>query len=166
MEIRKETAADFDAIMNVTLAAAKRPQIGKQTGYATLNELRKSGLLTLSLVADVDGTIVGHAGFYPITISGGSKGWYALGPISVLPECGSQGIRKALIAEGIEMIRAMHGKGVAIFGDPDYFRPLGFKDAPDLLVTNTTSPDFMVLPFGDKLPQGRVQLPEGFQIAG
>ena len=30
MEIRRETAADFDAIMNVTLAAAKQHQIGNR----------------------------------------------------------------------------------------------------------------------------------------
>ena len=46
MEIRKETPADFDAIMNVTLAAARQHQVGKQNGYFTLNALRKAGLLT------------------------------------------------------------------------------------------------------------------------
>nr|WP_321459302.1 N-acetyltransferase [uncultured Cohaesibacter sp.] len=167
MEIRRETAADFDAIMNVTLAAAKQHQIGQQNGYQTLTALRRSGQLTLSLVAEIEGTIVGHVAFCPVHVSGGDKGWYALGLMSVLPECQSQGIRKALIAEGIEMLRAMHGKGVAIVGDPDYFGPLGFMTAPQMSygrsnANNLLADDFMVMSFDDRLPYGRMEFPEGF----
>nr|WP_321456835.1 N-acetyltransferase [uncultured Cohaesibacter sp.] len=165
MEIRKETAADFDAIMNVTLASAKQPQVGRQNGYFTLNALRRSGSITLSLVAEIDGTVVGHVAFCPVHVSGGEKGWYALGPISVLPECISQGIRKALIAEGIEILRSMHGKGVAIVGDRDYFMPLGFMDAPVTASRQQHITDFMVMPFEDRMPYGRFEFPEGFLAA-
>ncbi|WP_319568517.1 GNAT family N-acetyltransferase [Cohaesibacter marisflavi] len=165
MEIRKETAADFDAIMNVTLAAARQHQLGKQNGYFTLNELRKSGLVTLSLVAEVDGTIVGHVAFCPVRVSGGDKGWYALGPVSVLPECLSQGIRKALIAEGLEMLRQMHGKGVALVGDPDYFKPLGFMNAPEMASVKDMADEFLIMSFDNRMPYGRMEFPEGFFAA-
>ncbi len=162
MEIRKETAADFEAIMNVTLAAAKLHQVGKLGGYHTLNEMRKSGMLALSLVAEIDRTVVGHAAFFPLHVAAGDKGWYALGPISVLPECQSQGIRKALIAEGLEILRAMHGRGVAIVGDPDYFKPLGFLNAPQLAARQADADGIMVMPFDNRMPHGRFEFPDVF----
>lgn len=162
MEIRKETPADFDAIMNVTLAAARQHQVGKQNGYFTLNALRKAGLLTLSLVAEIEGTIVGHVAFCPVHVSGGDKGWYALGPVSVLPECLSQGIRKAMIAEGLEMLRQMHGKGVALVGDPDYFKPLGFMSAPQMASAKDMADEFLIMSFDDRMPYGRFEFPDGF----
>jgi hypothetical protein len=38
------------------------------------------------VTAAVDGRVVGHIAFSPVTISDGSQDWYGLGPVSVLPE--------------------------------------------------------------------------------
>jgi hypothetical protein len=40
---------------------------------------------TVSLVAEVDGAVIGHIAFSPATISDCTQGWYGLGPVSVLP---------------------------------------------------------------------------------
>lgn len=48
--------------------------------------------LTLSLLAELDGRVVGHIAFSPLTMPGGTSGWYGLGPVSVLPEFQRQGI--------------------------------------------------------------------------
>jgi putative acetyltransferase len=43
-------------------------------------------------VAEIDGRVVGHIAFSPVKISDGTKDWYGLGPVSVLPEYQKQGI--------------------------------------------------------------------------
>ncbi len=92
MILRKETIADIDAITKVTIAAFKNLAVSNQTEQYIINALRDADALTLSLVAEIDGRIVGHIAFSPVIISDGTKDWYGLGPISVLPEYQKQGI--------------------------------------------------------------------------
>lgn len=47
--------------------------------------LRAAKALAVSLVAELDGRVVGHIAFSPVTLSDGTPGWYGLGPVSVLP---------------------------------------------------------------------------------
>ena len=85
MIIRNETAFDIDAITEVTIAAFKTLAISNHTEPFIIKALRVAGALTISLVAEIDGRVVGHVAFSPVTISDGSTGWYGLGPVSVLP---------------------------------------------------------------------------------
>jgi len=57
-----------------------------QTEHLMIKELRAAGALSLSLVAEADGKIVGHVAFSEVTINDEFQNWYGLGPISVLPE--------------------------------------------------------------------------------
>jgi putative acetyltransferase len=77
--------------------------ISNQTEQFIIKALRAAGALTLSLVADIDGRVVGHVAFSPVLMSDGTTGWYGLGPVSVLPEYQKQGIGKALINEGLTL---------------------------------------------------------------
>lgn len=72
--------------------------------------LRKTGAFTLSLVAEVDGRVMGHIAFSPVTFSDGTRDWYGLGPVSVLPEYQRQGIGKTLINEGLSKLKRMGAK--------------------------------------------------------
>lgn len=99
--IRSETAADIDAITEVTVAAFQTLEISNRTEQFIVAALRAAGALTLSLVAELDGRVVGHVAFSPVTILDGTPDWYGLGPVSVLPACQRQGIGKALIREGL-----------------------------------------------------------------
>ena len=101
MIIRNETAADYDAIREVTLAAFETLEVSDQTEPFIIQALRAAGALTLSLVAEIDGRVVGHIAFSPVTISDGASGWYGLGPVSVLPELHKQGIGTSLINTGL-----------------------------------------------------------------
>ena len=85
MILRKETVADIEAITEVTIAAFKHHPISNQTEQFIIHALRSAGALTLSLVAEIDGRIVGHIAFSMVVISDGTTGWCGLGPISVLP---------------------------------------------------------------------------------
>jgi putative acetyltransferase len=97
MIIRNERESDVEAISDVTKAAFENHPHSQHTEQFIVNALRVANALTISLVAEVDGKVVGHIAFSPVTISDGSHNWYGLGPISVLPECQRQGIGKSLI---------------------------------------------------------------------
>ena len=81
MNIRKENSQDISKISEVTIAAFKDHPISQNTEHYIINELRNSGVLTISLVAESDNEIVGHIAFSPVIISDGTKNWYGLGPI-------------------------------------------------------------------------------------
>jgi putative acetyltransferase len=119
MIVRKETESDIEAISQVTIAAFKTLPISNQTEQFIIKALRAAGALTLSLVVEIEGRVVGHVAFSPVIISDGTEGWYGLGPVSVLPEYQKQGIGKSLINEGLSLLRQMGGRGCVLVGDPN-----------------------------------------------
>jgi putative acetyltransferase len=163
MIVRKETKSDIEAITQVTIAAFKTLPISNHTEHFILKALRAAGALTLSLVAEIEGRIVGHVAFSPVIISDGTKGWFGLGPVSVLPEYQKQGIGKSLINEGLSLLRQMGGQGCALVGDPNYYVRFGFKNLPELVYEGVPKEVFLALPFGDEIPQGIVLFHEGFK---
>ena len=58
--IRSETTADVSAIAEVTVAAFKTLAISNHTEQFIIAALRATKALTVSLVAEVDGRVVGH----------------------------------------------------------------------------------------------------------
>jgi putative acetyltransferase len=162
MIIRKERAADCDAIAQVTIAAFKTLPISNNTEQFIINALRAAGALTLSLVAEIDGRIVGHIAFSPVTISDGTRDWYGLGPISVLPEYHKQGVGKSLINNGLSLLKELGGQGCALVGDPNYYNRFGFRNYPTLLYEEIPQEYFLALPFSSRVPQGTVVFHQGF----
>ena len=166
MIIRKETTSDIEAITQVTKAAFRTLQISNHTEHFVIKALRAAGALTLSLVAEINGRIVGHIAFSPVTISDGTKDWYGLGPVSVLPEYQKQGIGKSLINEGLSLLKQLGGRGCALVGDPNYYIRFGFKNFPELVYEGAPQEVFLALPFNEKIPQGIVVFHEGFLADG
>jgi len=162
MIIRSEKSTDIDAITEVTVAAFKNHPISKQTEQFIVKALRDAGALAVSLVAEVEGKVVGHIAFSPVTISDGSNNWYGLGPISVLPACQRRGIGKALIHEGVSLLKARGGKGCALVGDPGYYKRFGFKNIPALIYEGVPQEFFLALPFDDNTAHGTVVFHKGF----
>jgi putative acetyltransferase len=109
--IRSETSADVSAIAEVTVAAFKTLAISNHTEQFIIAALRAAKALKVSLVAEVEGRVVGHIAFSPMTISDGSPNWYGLGPVSVLPECQRRGIGHASIQEGISRLKDLGARG-------------------------------------------------------
>ena len=114
----------------------------------------------------MDGRVVGHIAFSPVTISGGSPDWYGLGPVSVLPEHHRQGIGKSLIQEGLSSLKALGGQGCVLVGDPNYYKRFGFRNIPDLIHEGVPQEVFLALPFNAKNPQGMVLFHKGFSATG
>ena len=131
MILRKETAADVEAITEVTTAAFRNHPISNHTEQLIIKALRDANALTISLVAEIDGRIVGHIAFSPVIISDGTKDWYGLGPVSVSPDYQKQGIGKSLVNEGLSLLKNMGGKGCALVRDPNYYKRFGFKNYSD-----------------------------------
>jgi putative acetyltransferase len=164
--IRKETASDIDAITQVTIAAFNTLPISNHTEQFIIKALRDAGALTISLVAEIDGHVVGHVAFSPVTISDGATGWYGLGPVSVLPDYQRQGIGKALINRGLSMLKEMGAQGCALVGDPNYYKRFGFRSYPELVHEGVPQEVFLVLPFTEEMPKGTVVFHQGFMATG
>jgi putative acetyltransferase len=164
--IRNETDADVSAITEVTVAAFKTLEISNHTEQFIIEALRVAKALTVSLVADVDGRVIGHIAFSPLTISDGTRNWYGLGPVSVLPSYQGQGIGKALIREGLSRLKDMNAQGCCLVGHPDYYRKFGFKNTAGLTHEGVPQEVFFALSFDGHTPQGTVAFHDGFNADG
>ena len=131
--IRDETKDDANAIRAVTMAAFESMEISSHTEQFIIEALRSANALTLSMVAELDGHIVGHIAFSPITISDGAQHWYWLGPVSVLPIYQRMGIGKALIRAGLSRLRDLGARGCCLVGHPLYYRKFGFENVAGLV---------------------------------
>lgn len=127
MRIRPERPADIEEIDALTTLAFAPMPFSTGTEAPIIRALRAGDDLTLSLVAEEDGRIVGHVAFSPVTVDGAQDGWYGLGPISVRPERQRQGIGRRLVAEGLELLRRRGARGCALIGDPEVYGRMGFS---------------------------------------
>jgi putative acetyltransferase len=164
--IRNETPDDVDAITEVTIAAFKTLAISQQTEQFIVEALRGAKALTLSLVAEMDGRVVGHIAFSPVTLSDGTPNWYGLGPVSVLPEHQRRGIGKTLIEEGLLRLKDLNARGCCLVGHPEYYRKFGFKNESGLVHEGVPSEVFFALSFDGHVPHGTVTFHEAFKADG
>jgi putative acetyltransferase len=163
--IRNETSADVDAITEVTIAAFETLEVSQHTEQFVIKALRAAKALTVSLVAEVDGRVVGHIAFSPVSISDGTLNWYGLGPLSVLPACQRQGIGTALIREGLWRLKELGARGCCLVGHPQYYLKFGFENVPGLVHEGVPPEVFLALCFDGRTPQGTVAFHEGFKAS-
>ena len=164
--IRSETDADVNSITEVTVTAFETLAISGHTEQFIIETLRAAGSLTISLVAELDGRVVGHIAFSPVTISDVTRNWYGLGPVSVLPEYQRRGIGKALIEEGLSRLKSLGAKGCCLVGHPEYYRKFGFGNVSGLVIEGVPPEVFFVLSFDGHIPQGTVTFHEAFKADG
>ena len=159
--IRAERPGDELAISSVVHDAfANLPPAhrggGEVTEHLTVEGLRADHALTVSLVAEADGAIVGHVAFSPVSISDGSKDWYGLGPVAVSPALQGQGIGGALIRTGLEVLRDQSAAGCTVLGDPRYYGRFAFSHDPALTYPFPISQAFQRQAFAGAAPGGEV----------
>jgi putative acetyltransferase len=164
--VRSETKDDIGAITKVTVAAFQTLAISNHTEQFIIEALRAAGALTVSVVAELGGRVIGHIAFSPVTVSDGTPDWYGLGPVSVLPEYQRQGIGQALIREGLLRLKRIHARGCCLVGHPDYYRKLGFDSFPGLVYEDVPPEVFLALSFDGHTPRGTVTFHQAFSADG
>ena len=166
MKIRRETEADIEAITEITKQAFENHAFSRNTEQFIIHALRAANALTVSLVAEIDGTVVGHIAFSPVTFSDGSENWYGLGPISVRPDYQKQGIGSSLVNEGLRLIKETGAEGCILVGDPNYYQRFGFKSPAGLGHEGVPQENVLALSFGGPMPQGTVNFHPAFWVTG
>lgn len=156
MIIRDETSADIESIRTLTSVAFADLPYSDGSEPAIIDRLRAAEALTLSLVAEDEGQVVGHVAFSAVTISGEEAGWFGLGPISVLPARQGQGIGSALVNEGLVRLRKLDAKGCVLAGNPAYYTRFGFSVDPDFVYPGIPPEYFMRLAFSPVYAGGTV----------
>ncbi len=123
MIIREETPADVPAVARVHALTFGRPDEGDRVDW-----LRERGLLLLSLVAEIDGEVVGAILFTPLTIDtpGGPLPAVGLSLLAVLPAVQRQGIGGALIRAGLQHLHDQGQRICCVLGHPSYYPKFGF----------------------------------------
>lgn len=164
--LRDETPADAEAITDVTVAAFATLAVSRHTEHFVVAALRAAAALTVSLVAELDGHVVGHIALSPVTLSDGTPDWYGLGPVSVLPAYQRQGIGKALIREGLARLQELGARGCCLVGHPGYYTQFGFRNTPGLGCAGVPPEVFFALCFDGPLPRGTVAFHPAFMATG
>jgi putative acetyltransferase len=160
--IRHETTHDADAIYRLTLAAFEPMWFSDGSEAALVGQLRKDGDLTISLVAEIDGVIVGQITFSPVTINGNHDNWFGLGPVSVRQDMQKQGVARALVERGLTLLRERGAKGCALTGNPDIYSRLGFESDGELLY-GALDPQFVQrIVFSGAPPVGELKFAPAF----
>lgn len=133
LRIRAERPADANAIGQMTTAAFAPMAFSSGTEARIVAALRDAGVLSVSLVAtDVDGAMIGHIAFSPVTIDDQVGDWYGLGPVSVAPQMQRRGVGSALVKSGLARLTEMHAGGCVLLGNPAYYGRFGFVSDPAL----------------------------------
>jgi predicted N-acetyltransferase YhbS len=135
VHVRRERPADHDAVREVHRAAFGRGDQQADVPEARLtDELRVDvGFLPhLSLVAVLDGAVVGHVL--------ATRGWVeplgapalGLGPLGVTPEAQGLGVGTSLVHALLAVAEACEERLVALLGSPEYYRRFDFRPAGEL----------------------------------
>jgi putative acetyltransferase len=162
--IRPETSSDYGAIREINVAAFANHPYSHQTEHLIVDALRAEGALSVSLVAEDEGTVVGHIAFSPVTIDGEDPHWFTLGPVAVLPEMQRKGIGTELVRRGLDAIRGLGAQGCVLVGDPAFYHRFGFVQSTGLAIDGVPPEVMLSLSMTDHTPQGKVEIHPGFFV--
>lgn len=125
--IRPERPADAAAIGAVHVAAFG----GRPNEAALVAEIRASpGFVPeLSLVAEADGAVIGHAMLSRVEVrDGGARhGALVLAPVAVAPSWQRRGVGGALVRRALADAQDHGHRVVVLLGAPGYYRRFGFE---------------------------------------
>jgi len=127
MEIRQEQKSDHPKVYEITKQAFDQENESK-----LIEKIRVGGCFVpeLSLVAELDGEIVGHILLSKIKIIGeGEYESLALAPMAVVPKHQKQGIGSELVNTGLEIAKKLGFESVIVVGHEDYYPRFGFEKA-------------------------------------
>ena len=123
VEVREGSPGDVADIRDVN-----RRAFGHDQEANIVDALRSNGGALLSLVATLNGRVVGHIMYSPISVTGQAAG-AALGPMAVLPEHQRQGIGSRLVETGSRKLQGSGCPFIIVVGHPQYYPRFGFRPA-------------------------------------
>ncbi len=164
LTIRPEQRGDESAIAELTQAAFATMAYSSHTEHLIVGALRHAGALTLSLVAQAEGQLLGHVAVSPVSLSCGVSGWFGLGPISVLPGHQGQGIGSQLMAAVVAGLKDIGAKGCVLLGEPAYYSRFGFQHYPELVLPGVPAEYFQALALVGTVPAGEVSYHPAFEV--
>ena len=126
--IREATNLDREKIREVNLRAFPEGE-NKIVASLAVNLLsEETSPETFTLVAEIDGEVVGHIAFSPVTVDNNKKlKGYILAPLGVTPEYQKRQIGSKLIESGIERLTIKGINVLFVYGDPEYYGRFGFN---------------------------------------
>lgn len=130
VSIRAETPDDAAAIDEI-VSAAFIAEFGTTDEAELIRTMRERGELVadLTLVAELDGRIVGHIAFSEVTLDGLPSRGLGLGPVAVAPDVQTRGVGSLLISTALERAERSGWQFVVLLGHPTYYPRFGFAPA-------------------------------------
>lgn len=153
--IRPERPEDYPTVFEINKRA-----FGRSEEAELVEKLRSVADPQISLVAELNGQVVGHIFFSPVAISDGASSFVALGlaPMAVLPELQNQGVGSLLVKSGLDAVRRIEQNLVVVLGHPEFYPRFGFEIASRKgLHCEFPAPDeaFMVIELDPNALRGR-----------
>lgn len=128
MKIRTATEQDCESINQIYYSAFPKDEceLVAQLAIDLLSENITPH--TISLIAEIDDSIVGHIAFSPVVIEGSeSSQAYILAPLAVQFDHQKTRIGSGLVEHGMQLLLAMGVNVVFVYGDPNYYTRFGFS---------------------------------------
>lgn len=124
IEVREDRESDIDAIRAVHDTAFGRTNEGRLVA-----SLRADGEIVASIVALVNGEVVGNAVFsrLPLWSPTETLSAVALAPVAVLPALQRRGVASAMIRHGLDLCTGRGYVAALVLGDPRYYTRFGFS---------------------------------------
>jgi putative acetyltransferase len=125
MGVRTEDERDRAAVRAVNVAA-----FGTALEADLVDTLRATVKPTISLVAEIEGAVVGHIMFSPVSLAEHPQlNIMGLAPMAVAPDRQRQGIGSALVRTGITKCEEHGYDAIVVLGHPEYYPRFGFMPA-------------------------------------
>ena len=143
--IRLATPDDAAAIHQIHAAA-----FPTEAEAQLVDRIIAAGHDELSLIAEVEGQLVGHVLYSPVTIERDGRVMaegLGLAPVAVLPSHQKQGIGSELINASLQALASAACPFVVVLGEPAYYQRFGFQTASRFQLGNVYGVDepFMVI---------------------
>lgn len=123
--VREESPADAEAVENVLTAA-----FDTAAEASIVDTVRGAKEALFTLVAELDGLVVGHIMFSPVTLDlHPDLKTQGLAPVAVVPSHQQQRLGSTLIEKGLDRCREADVDVVFVLGDPAYYSRFGFASA-------------------------------------
>lgn len=148
--IRQSKPEEWDTIYQLIRTAFETAHVKDGTEQDFATQLYQSDCFVpeLSLVAEVDGHLVGHIMLtrtFIATEDGQRFCGLLVAPLSVLLEHRNQGVGSALMKEGLKRAAEQNYEVAFLVGNPGYYQRFGFQPASRWGITYPGIPDIYVM---------------------